>query len=80
MSKTHNGRPRQWSDDKLLKAVRRFKRQLKRVPTQADLGPSRPEGYPSAATLAYRFGSFANAIEQAGFDRPRRGRRPATSR
>lgn len=67
------GRPRVYDDNGLLKAVRRFKREFKRVPTSADLGKERPEGYPSASTLAYRFGSFANAIEAAGFPRPQRG-------
>lgn len=66
--------PRTFSDEDLLKAVRRYKRNFGRVPRVADLGPQREPGYPSATTLAARFGSYADAIEQAGFKRPRRGR------
>ena len=71
------GRPRVFTDDELLKAVRRFKRQNGRVPTMEDLGSEREPGYPSAQTLVRRFGSFASAIESAGFPRPSRGPRPA---
>lgn len=73
---SRGGRPEVYSEDALLKAVRRFKRTVGHVPRVEDLGPNRPDGYPSAGTLIRRFGSFAAAIEQAGFERPRRGPRP----
>jgi len=70
------GSPQVYTDDAILKAIRRFKRENKRVPRVADLtGEVRPNGYPSAGTLAYRFGSFGAAIEAAGFERPVRGKR-----
>lgn len=72
-------RPKTFTDDQILKAIRRFKREAGRVPTMEDLGPMREPGYPSAQTLVNRFGSFGGAIEAAGFPRPTRGRRPVAS-
>lgn len=70
------GRPRVFTDEELLEAIRRFHRTYGRVPRMIDLGEDRDPGLPSAQTLVRRFGSFANAVERAGFERPRRGRRP----
>lgn len=70
------GRPQEFSTTDLRKAIREAKKILGRVPTISDFGTERPEGWPSASTLAYRFGSFSNAIVAAGYVRPGRGRRP----
>lgn len=74
---SRRGRPQQFSDEELLNAVRHYAREFGRVPTVDDLSKGRPENYPSAGTLVRRFGSFGAAIEKAGFERPKRGRRPS---
>lgn len=70
------GRPRLYSDVELLELIRQFHAGAGRPPTMVEFNdPERKSDYPSAGTYVKRFGSWANAIEAAGFDRPKRGPR-----
>jgi hypothetical protein len=66
------GRAASWTADEVLDAIRRWAVDHGQPPTSDDWTP-RVDGYPSAATAARRFGSWAEAVERAGFDRPARG-------
>jgi hypothetical protein len=79
-----------WRPDDILEAIRRFARKHRgrppvfrefSVPTVGKGGnlrtPTKP-AHPSARTVRLAFGSWANAIEAAGFPRPTVG--PATGK
>lgn len=70
-----------WTRDKVLDAIHRFARAHGRPPVAADWNhPGRGDGYPTSGCV-YRttgnttapFQRWADAIEAAGFPRPRRG-------
>lgn len=65
--------PLVFTEDRILKAIKKFKRTYGRIPKMQDLGPGREPGYPSAQTVANRFGSFAEGVFQATGVRPTRG-------
>lgn len=58
------GRPRLWTEEKLLDALRKRAVELGRVPKVADVRPS--FGTASARTYALRFGSWKAALSAAG--------------
>lgn len=68
----HEGRRRAWDRDDILDAIRRWDAEYGHPPTSTEW-MRRVDGYPTTTTVASRFGSWANAIEQAGFPRPTRG-------
>lgn len=65
-----------WSQDSVILAIRAFHRDTGRPPTTADWR-FKGAGHPTSVTVHRLFGSWANAIEQAGFARPTRGTRYA---
>lgn len=78
----HNGeRTRIWTRESIIEAIQRFARENGKPPVASDWNhPGRGEGYPPL-TCVYRsstspgspFASWADAIEAAGFPRPRVG-------
>ena len=55
--------------DELLEQLRGLGKELGRPPTARDLG-ARRRSRPSASLYAHTFGSFGNALREAGFDVP----------
>jgi len=55
--------------DELLEQLRGLGKELGRPPTARDLG-ARRRSLPSASLYAHTFGSFGNALREAGFDVP----------
>jgi hypothetical protein len=68
------GAKRSFTDEELLEVLRKVAGGA--PPRVADLGPGRAAALPSSGTVIARFGSWSNAVEAAGFPRPKRGRRP----
>lgn len=66
-----------FSNEDLLGAIRRFNEEQGAPPAVVDFASGRTPGLPAASTIIGRFGSWSNAIEAAGFPRPKRGRRRA---
>lgn len=71
-SENDRGRRRAWERDDILDAIRRWDTDYGHPPTSTEW-MRRVDGYPTTTTVATRFGSWANAVEQAGFPRPARG-------
>jgi len=78
-----------WTKEAIVKAIRAFAAEFGQPPSQNDWEPtaairrgqfaraerylSRKGEWPSTPTVYAKFGSWASAIETAGFARPRRG-------
>jgi hypothetical protein len=62
-----------WTDDEMLDALRAYGREHGRAPTSIEWKTAE-DSHPSAHTIGKRFGSWANAVERAGFARPTQGR------
>lgn len=62
-----------WPPELIVERLQAYITDLGRVPTrrEVDAEPS----LPSSTTIALRFGSWAHAVEAAGFERPTRGHR-----
>lgn len=81
-AKSHNGNS-YWTKELIIDAIKRFAEIHGRRPSSSEwlsvrekhkrLGRNSDERYPYAATVLYHFGSWADAIEAAGFERPMRG-------
>jgi hypothetical protein len=65
-------RKKQWPRERMLEAIHRFHHDTGRVPLHEDC--LKANGMPNHSTLKREFGSFAAAIEAAGFVRPSQGR------
>lgn len=61
-----------WTDDEILNAIRRWNIVHGEPPT-ANAFRNAHDGYPSLSVVTGHFGSWADAIEKAGFPRPQRG-------
>jgi hypothetical protein len=63
---------RRWHPEVIIEAIRRFAAEHGRPPLSSEcLPPIREwDGYPSAQTVQAAFGTWAAAIEAAGFPRP----------
>jgi HNH endonuclease len=74
----HNNR--HWTPQTIIKQIQRFHRENSRVPLATDwLTAGRGlngDGYPAVAVIQREFGSWANAIEAAGYPRPKVGWKP----
>ena len=57
---------KKYTDEDLLNELRRFEKEHRRSPTEADFGNN--PGYPSYVTFQRRFGSWDNALKMAGLD------------
>lgn len=78
-AKEHNGKS-YWNKERIVEAIQRFAEEHGRRPSSSEwLSPTADQkkntrfgkdGYPYATTVLYHFGSWANAIEAAGFERP----------
>jgi len=77
--KCQNAKPvgLKWTKEAIIEAVHIFAKENGRRPASTEwllnTGPNRDPRFPNAATVLDRFGSWANAIEAAGFERPRLG-------
>lgn len=71
-SENNPGRRRAWDKADITAAIQRWHGEYGHPPTSTEW-MRRVDGYPTTTTVAARFGSWANAIEQAGFPRPTRG-------
>lgn len=71
-SRSEHERRRAWENGDILAAIRRWESEYGHPPTSTEW-MRRVDGYPTTATVKARFGSWADAIEQAGFPRPTRG-------
>jgi len=65
-------RRRAWEKAEIIDAIQRWRREYGEPPTSTEWA-RHIEGYPTTSTVKARFGSWANAIEAAGFPRPTRG-------
>src|SRR4051794_21683112 len=74
MSPTH----RRWSAEAILAAIQHSAAEHGRPPTSSEWLVNRPPGVPSVYVVQIRFGSWANAVEAAGFPRPHLGRKIVT--
>ncbi len=63
---------RRYTDDEILDAIHRWHAEHGEPPRSGDWRRLSDE-HPSTSTVKVRFGSWANAIEAAGFPRPKRG-------
>lgn len=68
---------RYWTRERIVECIQRFAREHGRPPVSSewlygDHGAN-GDGYPYCSTVLQEFGSWADAIEQAGFPRPRIG-------
>lgn len=86
----HSSRHLLWTQAKVIEAIQGFAREFDHPPAQNDWEPTaalrrgqtdraerylqRKSEWPSAPTVRLKFGSWGNAIEAAGFPRPRLGR------
>ena len=68
---------RYWTRERIIEAIQRYAREHGHRPLATDwLKPGRGrngDGYPSTNTVRVAFGSWADGIEAAGFERPRIG-------
>lgn len=69
--------PHYWTKEKIIEAIQRFAEANGRRPVATEWlagnHGEKGDGYPYAATVLYHFGSWANGIEAAGFERPKKG-------
>lgn len=64
-----------WSDEEILETIREFHKKHGRPPLIKEWdNPVNSERRPNRKTVQRHFGSWANAIEAAGYARPRQGR------
>lgn len=74
-SKTNaDKRPKRYTNEEIIQAIQGFHAKNNRPPTHDDWIAA-ADGRPTANTIGNRFGSWANAIEAAGFPRPASGGR-----
>lgn len=66
-------RGRAYTDEEILAAVRRWAREHGGVPPRASDWVRAGEYWPVASMVCRRFGTWANAVEWAGFPRPVQG-------
>lgn len=72
-----NGKRTHWTRKSAIEAIQRFHVEHGRPPLSREVGRN---GLPPIPTLRRFFGTFADAIVAAGFDRPQRGgRRPESA-
>jgi hypothetical protein len=68
---------RHWTQERIIDAIKRFAAEHGRPPVAPEWlygsHGKNGDGYPYATTVLNEFGSWANAIEAAGFPRPRIG-------
>jgi hypothetical protein len=75
----HQHEHRRWTPEAIVEAIQRFAAEHDRPPTSSEwLRSDREDCYPSTTGVQYEFGSWAAAVEAAGFERPRIGRRIVT--
>lgn len=67
------GRASKWSQDGVVRAIQRWAAQHGAPPRGTDWMRAGQE-WPSRGTVVHLFGSWASAVEAAGFPRPRPGR------
>lgn len=79
---TYQHEARRWTREAVVAAIQAWTAEHGRPPTATDWNsamaraasrPERPDDFPPVATVQREFGSWANAVEAAGFDRPRPG-------
>jgi hypothetical protein len=63
-----------WTKERIIAALQAWAVEHGRVPTSTDWARVAPD-HPTAQTVSKVFGSWAEGVEQAGFERPTRGRR-----
>lgn len=59
---------KRWTSEEILEQIRLFHKQNGRPPTSREFKRAGP--WPKQTTVVKKFGSWANAIEAAGFPRP----------
>lgn len=81
-SHLHQHYDRRWTPETIIEAIQRWALTHDGQPPAARdwLVGHRGEDYPAVATVMANFGSWANAIEAAGFSRPRIGAYPRDGR
>ena len=62
-----------WTRDVIIEAIQRFAREHGRPPTATDWRRSGGADHPNTTVILHVFGRWADAIEAAGFPRPRVG-------
>ena len=72
---SQRSKPRKFTAEDVLEAIKRYNREFGRPPQSRDMidVSGRGIGYPHPQHMVDHFGSWANAIEKAGFPRPRHG-------
>lgn len=61
-----SGRKAEWTEEKIIAAIRRYAEEFGEPPSMNDWKPP-PPGYPSCPTVQRYFGSFGRAKMKAGF-------------